>query len=171
MGCGLVSLALLAVATEAAQDTADTRPPLTIDGPAPPHPPDVISRDANGRATMRAIRLVEPLRVDGALNERVYIEVPAVTDFIQKEPVEGALATEKSEVWVLFDDEQLYISFRCWAENPEAELAASCSGKGVSTTSPVGLVCSRPVKLRVDSASDSRTATRSILRIHGRTSS
>ena len=125
MGCGLVSLALLAVATVAAQDTADTLPPLIIDGPTPPHPPDVISRDANGRATMRAIRLVEPLRVDGALNERVYIEVPAVTDFIQKEPVEGALATEKSEVWVLFDDEQLYISFRCWAENPEAALAAN----------------------------------------------
>ena len=100
----------------AAQGTADTLPPLIIDGPAPPHPPDVISRDANGRATMRAIRLVEPLRVDGALNERVYLEVPPVTDFIQKEPVEGALATEKSEVWVLFDDEQLYISFRCWAE-------------------------------------------------------
>ena len=123
--CGLVSLALLAGAANAAQDTAETVPPLIIHGPAPPQPPDVISRDANGRATMRAIRLVESLRVDGALDERVYQDVRAVSDFIQTEPVEGAPATEKSEVWVLFDDEHLYISFRCWAENPEAELVAN----------------------------------------------
>ena len=125
MCCGLASLALLAGAADAGQDTADTVPPLVINGPPPPQPPDVISRDANGRATVRAIRLVEPLRVDGALDERVYQDVPAVSDFIQTEPVEGALATEKSEAWVLFDDEHVYISFRCWAANPEAELVAN----------------------------------------------
>ena len=122
---GLASLALLTGAADAGQDTADTVPPLVINGPPPPRPPDVISRDANGRATVRAIRLVEPLRVDGVLDERVYHDVPAVSDFIQKEPVEGALATEKSEAWVLFDDEHFYISFRCWAENPAAELVAN----------------------------------------------
>ena len=74
---------------------------------------------------MRATRLVEPLRVDGALDERVYQDVPAVSDFIQTEPLEGALATEKSEVWVLFGDEHFYISFRCWAENPDIELVAN----------------------------------------------
>ena len=122
--CGLASLALLAGPADAGQDT-DTVLPLVINGPPPPQPPDVISRDANGRATMRAIRLAEPLRIDGVLDERVYQDVPAVSDFIQTEPVEGALATEKSEVWVLFDDEHFYITFRCWAENPEAELVAN----------------------------------------------
>ena len=39
--------------------------------------------------------------------------------------MEGAQATEKSEAWVLFDDEHFYISFRCWAANPEAELVAN----------------------------------------------
>ena len=125
MCCGLASLALLAGAADAGQDTADTVPPLVINGPPPPQPPEVISRDANGRATVRAVRLVEPLRVDGALDERVYQDVLAVSDFIQTEPVEGALATEKSEAWVLFDDEHFYISFRCWAANPEAELVAN----------------------------------------------
>ena len=125
MCCGLASLALLAGAADAGQDIADTVPHLVINGPPPPQPPDVISRDANGRATVRAVRLVEPLRVDGALDERVYQDVLAVSDFIQTEPVEGALATEKSEAWVLFDDEHFYISFRCWAANPEAELVAN----------------------------------------------
>ena len=125
MCCGLASLALVAGTADAGQDAADRAPRLVINGPPPPQPPDVIARDANGRATMRAIRLVEPLRVDGALDERVYQDVPAVSDFIQTEPVEGALATEKSEVWVLFDDEHFYISFRCWAENPDIELVAN----------------------------------------------
>ena len=96
-----------------------------IRGPAPPQPPAVIARDADGRATVRAIRLDQPLRVDGALDERVYADVPALSDFIQTEPVEGAPATEKSEAWVLFDDEHFYVSFRCWAANPEAELIAN----------------------------------------------
>ena len=121
---GLASLALLTGTAYAGQDTADV-PPLVISGPPAPQPPDVISRDANGRATVRAVRLVGPLRVDGALDEHVYQGVPAVSDFIQTEPVEGALATEKSEVWVLFDDEYIFISVRCWAANPEAELVAN----------------------------------------------
>ena len=125
MYCGLVSLSLLTGTAHASQRTADAVLPVVINGPPPPQPPDVISRDANGRATVRAVRLVEPLRVDGALDERVYQDVPALSDFIQTEPVEGALATEKSEAWVLFDDEHFYISFRCWAANPEAELVAN----------------------------------------------
>ena len=118
----MASLALLAGPAYAGQATAL---PLVINGPPPPQPPDVISRDASGRATVRAIRLSEPLRVDGVLDERVYQDVPAASDFIQTEPVEGALATEKSEVWVLFDDEHVYVTFRCWAGNPEAELVAN----------------------------------------------
>ena len=74
---------------------------------------------------MRAVRLTEPLRVDGSLDERVYHDVPALSDFIQTEPVEGAPATEKSEVWVLFDDEHIYVSFRCWESRPEMELVAN----------------------------------------------
>ena len=122
---GLACLALLAGSAYAGQAPPDGDLPVVIRGPAPPRPPDVITRDENGRATVRAIRLDEPLRIDGALDERVYQDVLAMSDFIQTEPVEGALATEKSEAWVLFDDEYFYISFRCWAADPEAELVAN----------------------------------------------
>ena len=79
---GLACLALVTGTADAGQDTAGAVPRLVINGPAPPQPPDVISRDANGRATVRAVRLVEPLRIDGALGERVYQDVPALSDFI-----------------------------------------------------------------------------------------
>ena len=101
------------------------RPVVAIDGPPPPVPPAVISRDAAGRATVRAVRLTAPLRLDGALDEHVYREVPALSDFIQQEPNEGALATEKTEAWVLFDDDNIYVSARAWDSAPESQWIAN----------------------------------------------
>ena len=43
-----------------------------IDGPAAPVPPAVITRGPNGQATIRAIKLTSPLKVDGQLDEEVY---------------------------------------------------------------------------------------------------
>ena len=90
-----------------------------IDGPSPPEPPAVVNRDANGRVTMRAIRLNAPLTIDGKLEEEVYRGVPGVSGFIQAEPRPGELATEKTEVWVLFDDHSIYVAARCWDSHPE----------------------------------------------------
>ena len=91
-----------------------------IDGPAAPVPPEVMTRGPDGRATVRAVRVAEALSTDGRLDEDVYEDVPAMSGFIQVEPVEGVPATEKTDVWVLFDDEQVYISIRCWDSAPES---------------------------------------------------
>ncbi len=82
-------------------------------GPPPPVAPDVISRDGDGRATVRAVRLSEPLKIDGALDEAHYRDVPPFSGFIQIEPRDGAPATEQTEVWISFDDDNVYMSFRC----------------------------------------------------------
>jgi TolB-like protein len=52
-----------------------------IDGPPPPQPPAVITRNAAGRATIRAIRIAEPLRIDGTLDERIYQDVAGPVGF------------------------------------------------------------------------------------------
>ena len=88
--------------------------------PPPPIPPEVMSRDEVGRATLRAVRLTEPLDLDGSLDEPVYQEVPAVTGLIQVEPVEGVPASERTEAWILFDGDHVYISARCWDSAPES---------------------------------------------------
>ncbi|MGE3510983.1 MAG: hypothetical protein AB7N65_19100, partial [Vicinamibacterales bacterium] len=82
--------------------------PTTIIGPPPPLPPAMVNRDAEGRVTMRAVRLDKPLVLDGRLDEEVYRTVPGVSDFVQQEPYAGQPATEKTEVWVFFDDQNLY---------------------------------------------------------------
>ena len=92
-------------------------------GPAPPEPPAMIRRDEEGGATMRATRLEEPLDFDGRLDEAIYDRVPGVSDFIQTEPLEGEPATEKTEVWVFFDDEAIYIAGRCWDTRPDRIVA------------------------------------------------
>lgn len=85
--------------------------------------PAIVSRTANDNVTVRAVRVTEPLRIDGRLDESVYAGVESITGFIQQEPQEGQPATEKTEAWILFDDVNLYISARNWNSQPEREIA------------------------------------------------
>ena len=52
---------------------------------------------------MRAVRLAEPLRLDGNLDEDLYRTVNPISDFIQVEPRAGEPGTERTEVWLSFD--------------------------------------------------------------------
>ena len=97
---------------------------VVIDGPPAPVAPDVITRDG-GQATMRAIRLLAGIEVDGRLDEPVYESVAPVSDFIQQLPDEGALATERTDAWVMFDDENFYVAGRCWDSAPPSEWVAT----------------------------------------------
>ena len=92
---------------------------VVIDGPPPPAPPDVIARDAAGRATMRAVRLGEQLRADGVLDEAVYAQVPPITGFVQQTPDEGRPATERTDAWVFYDEGHVYVAARLWDTAPE----------------------------------------------------
>ena len=101
------------------QSSAPTR--TVIDGPPPPVAPATITRDAQGRATVRAVRLTEPLNIDGVLDETVYETVPAIGGFIQQQPDEGAPATERTDAWVFYDDRNVYFTGRMWDSAPESE--------------------------------------------------
>src|SRR4029450_2909878 len=58
-------------------------------GVAASPPPAVVIRAADGTVTFRAIRISEPIVVDGHLDENAYSQIPAISDFIQQEPNEG----------------------------------------------------------------------------------
>ncbi len=118
-----VSIAtLLLISTITGRVGAQTR---MIDGPPAPVAPEVVSRDAAGRATVRALRLSQPLRVDGRLDDEVYQIERSVSDFIQQVPREGAPATERTEAWVMFDRDTLYVSARCWDTAPPERWVAN----------------------------------------------
>jgi hypothetical protein len=92
-------------------------------GPAAPFAPEMVRRDEAGNATMRAVRISRPLSVDGRLDDEVYATIPAVSDFIQQFPREGELASEQTEVWIMFDDDTLYIAGRCYDSQPDRAIA------------------------------------------------
>ena len=60
---------------------------------------------------IQAYRLSEPIIIDGELNESVYSN-PAITEFTQRDPDEGKPSSEKTEVWVSYDESSIYFSGR-----------------------------------------------------------
>lgn len=90
-----------------------------------PEAPAVMSRDAEGRVSLRAIRLTEPLVMDGSLDESIYQTVPPITELFQQVPDEGSPATEKTEIWVMFDAANIYVTARCWDSAPPDQWVAN----------------------------------------------
>lgn len=97
--------------------------PIAASGQTTLSSSDVASRDANGRLNVRATRLEAPLRLDGHLDESVYRDTPPVGGFTQVDPQFGAPASQKTDVWMLYDQDNVYVALRIWESNPERMVA------------------------------------------------
>jgi hypothetical protein len=86
-------------------------------------PTATVARDSAGRVTVRATRIPEPITLDGALDEGVYLHIQPIDGFLQQEPHEGQPATQRTEVWLLFDDKNIYVTARCWSTDPSRIVA------------------------------------------------
>ncbi len=64
-----------------------------------------------GRRRAVAVRTDRPPRIDGRLDDAVWRSVEPITDFVQVSPVEGAPASERTEVWIAYDRDNLYVAF------------------------------------------------------------
>ena len=63
------------------------------------------------RRQATAVRVDETIRLDGRLDEAVW-RGSSESGFIQAEPREGQPATEETEVWVVYDESNLYVAAR-----------------------------------------------------------
>jgi len=66
------------------------------------------------RKTVTALRVVSTITVDGELDEQEWTLAEPATDFIQQNPHTGEPSTERTEVRLLYDDENLYIGVYCF---------------------------------------------------------
>ena len=89
--------------------------PLTAT-PAAPQDLDVESIRATKRVT--AVRITEPIVVDGALDEAAWALATPAVDFYQQFPDEFAPASERSEVRFLYDGEMLYVGAMLYDDEP-----------------------------------------------------
>ena len=74
-------------------------------------PPAQRTTPAAKVATARRVA-ARAIRVDGRLDEPDWLKATAISDLVQKEPVEGAPPTDPTEVRFLYDDEALYVGAR-----------------------------------------------------------
>jgi hypothetical protein len=57
------------------------------------------------------------IRVDGFLDDEAWQQATPITDFIQKEPVEGATPTDAMDVRIAYDDDVLYVGARMFSKD------------------------------------------------------
>ena len=112
-------------AQQAREDAEVAALSALIDGPPAPVAPAVINRDESGNATVRAIRLTAPIELDGRLDEAIYREEMPISGFMQVLPGDGDPATEKTEAWVTFDENNIYVGARVWDSAPESDWVAN----------------------------------------------
>jgi hypothetical protein len=85
-----------------------TRPGTALAGSDPPTVP----------AAMLAPGAMVPT-IDGRVTEEAWAAVEPYSSFTQQDPIEGASATERTEVRVLFDRTNLYIGITCFDSEPD----------------------------------------------------
>ena len=73
----------------------------------------------NGDRVVSARYVETPIVIDGNLDEPAWDLVEPATDFIQTEPVLGAPSTERTEVRLLYDDDNLYVGVYCFDSEGE----------------------------------------------------
>jgi hypothetical protein len=66
-----------------------------------------------------AVRITEEISMDGLLDEPAWDLATPATDFVQRRPNPGAPSGERTEVRVLFDDDNLYVGFYCFDSQPD----------------------------------------------------
>ena len=84
-----------------------TDPPAPVGGA-------MINQAVQDGATLRAVRVNEPLEIDGVIEEPFYQSVPPITEFVQVVPEEDGEPSEFTEVWIGFDDDNVYVTAKIW---------------------------------------------------------
>lgn len=66
-----------------------------------------------------AYPISSPPSIDGVLDEALWAEIPPMTGFLQRDPVDGAPATERTEVRIGFTPTALYFGMTMYDSEPE----------------------------------------------------
>jgi hypothetical protein len=66
-----------------------------------------------------AVPLSGEINLDGKLDEAIWQSAPSITEFHQKEPVEGVAPTQITEVRIAYDGETLYVGARMFDDEPD----------------------------------------------------
>jgi len=110
------ALALLCIAPAVAGVCGDVQVDLQKAGDQQPTrtTQTTSSQGVPERRRIKVLRVTEPIKIDGQLDEPAWSQAEPASDFRQQEPTEGAPQSEKTEVRVLYDEKNLYVGIRAF---------------------------------------------------------
>src|SRR6267142_4923616 len=101
-----LSITLLAIAAQAQQATDKTQSTSAT-------PVQIPQKKTEARG-IQAGRVTDVIKLDGLLDEPAWLLAQSATDFLQQQPTEGAQASERTDVRVLFDAKNIYFGIRAF---------------------------------------------------------
>lgn len=72
-----------------------------------------------GRPTIRPARSSTRPQIDGRLDDAAWRDALHLTEFVQQNPIEGAPATEDTDVWLTYDSQNIYVAVHAHYADPD----------------------------------------------------
>ena len=82
------------------------------------------------RRTAEVGVITAPITVDGVLDEEVWSSTPSIGELVQRQPVPGASPSERTDVRLLRDRDNLYVGVMAYDSEPEEILGAQMARDG-----------------------------------------
>jgi Domain of unknown function (DUF5916) len=73
--------------------------------------------------TAQASRVDRALRLDGTLDDPLWLQATPISNVLQREPYEGQPPTERTEVRILYDKHEVYFGITCFDSAPKGIVA------------------------------------------------
>ena len=108
------------------------------------------SQPSPKRARAERLSSSQAPRIDGRLDDAAWRGVTPIEDFAQQRPVEGAAPTERTQVFVRYDDDALYVGARMFRKSPQ-DIARSVTRRD-------GQGNAERIQITFDTQRDRRTA-------------
>ena len=71
-----------------------------------------------GRPVVRPVRVNAPPTIDGRLDDAAWLDAARISEFVQLQPLDGAPATEATDVYLAYDSTSIYLGFRARYSDP-----------------------------------------------------
>lgn len=75
--------------------------------------------DTLARPVMQVTRITEPLVINGRLDDAAWARATPAADFVQRTPLDGVPATERTEARILIDERNVYVGIRLFDSRPD----------------------------------------------------
>ena len=123
----ILALALCLLTAAVADLVAQPRGGLRMGGHGPDRPrvDDATTTEPGagygvltGRPRVRVSRTDTPPTIDGRLDDEVWRTAAMLSEFVQQAPLDGAPATEETEIYISYDSEHIYFAFYLHYSDP-----------------------------------------------------